>query len=220
MKKIIFLSAIMTVANLFGQKQEQGNVTLELEFAPIGSSPLKISSLRSRYFISDLSALRLSLFIGGSYTPTDEETAGLSTLTDKDRVINFVFRPGYEYHFEGTNKLSPYLGGELYYKNESTKNIDQDYNSNDGVQSLTTRSSNNTVGLNMLAGGDYYFTDKIYLGAELGFGITREGRGKTEYEIENYDSGITAPPDSEGNSTTLTWGPNYQATIRLGFCLK
>ena len=73
MRKIILLSAIMIATNLFGQKQEQENVTLELEFAPLGASPLKISSLRGRYFIDDIQAFRLSLYMGGKYTPTKEE---------------------------------------------------------------------------------------------------------------------------------------------------
>ena len=219
MKKIILLSAIIIATNLFGQKQEQDNVTLEFEFAPLGASPLKMSGLRGRYFISDLSAFRLSLFVGGTYTPTDTEVEDLPTLTDKDRTINFSINPGYEYHFDGTDKLSPYIGGELSYSKTSTKLSDESYNATQ-IRTLTTKTSNSTIGLRILAGGDYYFTDKIYLGAELGFGFTRTGREKTSYELENGYTGEVAPEDSEGNSTTLTWGPNYQATIRLGFCLK
>ena len=219
MKKIILLFAIMIATNLFGQKQEQDNVTLEFEFAPLGASPLKISGLRGRYFISDLSAFRLSLLVGGTYTPTDTEVEDLPTLTDKDRTINFSINPGYEYHFDGTDKLSPYIGGELSYSKTSTKLSDESYNATQ-IRTLTTKTSNSTIGLRILAGGDYYFTDKIYLGAELGFGFTRTGREKTSYELENGYTGEVAPEDSEGNSTTLTWGPNYQVTMRLGFCLK
>ena len=219
MKKIILLSAIIITTNLFGQKQEQDNVTLEFEFAPLGAEPLKMSGLRGRYFISDLSAFRLSLLVGGTYTPTDTEVEDLPTLTDKDRKINFSINPGYEYHFDGTDKLSPYIGGELSYSKTSTKLSDESYNATQ-IRTLTTKTSNSTIGLRILAGGDYYFTDKIYLGAELGFGFTRTSREKTSYELENGYTGEVAPEDSEGNSTKLTWGPNYQATIRLGFCLK
>lgn len=219
MKKIILLSVIIITTNLFGQKQEQDNVTLEFEFAPLGAYPLKMSGLRGRYFISDLSAFRLSLLVGGTYTPTDTEVEDLPTLTDKDRTINFSINPGYEYHFDGTDKLSPYIGGELSYSKTSTKLSDESYNATQ-IRTLTTKTSNSTIGLRILAGGDYYFTDKIYLGAELGFGFTRTGREKTSYELENGYTGEVAPEDSEGNSTTLTWGPNYQARIRLGFCLK
>jgi len=220
MKKIILLSAIMIATNLFGQKQEQDNITLEFEFAPLGASPLKIGGLRGRYFISDLSAFRLSLLVGGTYTPTDTEIEGFPTTTDKDITLNFSINPGYEYHFDGTDKLSPYIGGELSYSMKSTKNSDEVLYSLDKISTLTTKTLNSTLGLRILAGGDYYFTDKIYLGAELGFGFTRDGRGKTTYKLENSDSGEVAPEDSKGNSTLLNWGPNYQATIRLGFCIK
>jgi len=219
MRKIILLSAIMIATNLFGQKQEQENVTLELEFAPLGASPLKISSLRGRYFIDDIQAFRLSLYMGGKYTPTKEEEEGQPTLISKDKTFDFVFRPGYEYHFEGTDKLSPYLGTEVYYALSTTNNSYQGAIGNE-VQTTTTKFAKSTLGLNILAGGDYYFTDKVYLGVELGFGLTREGRGKTKVEYDNYPAGEDEPDDVVGNSTTLNWGPNYQATIRLGFCIK
>ena len=219
MKKIILLFSIMTCTNFFAQKQEPKNVTLELEFAPLGASPLKISSLRGRYFIDEIQAFRLSLYMGGKYTPTKEEEEGQPTLINKDKTFDFVFRPGYEYHFEGTDKLSPYLGTEVYYALSTTNNSYQGAIGNE-VQTTTTKFAKSTLGLNILAGGDYYFTDKVYLGVELGFGFTREGRGKTKVEYDNYPAGEDEPDDVVGNSTTLNWGPNYQATIRLGFCIK
>ena len=220
MKKIILLFSIMTCTNFFAQKQEPKNVTLELEFAPLGASPLKISSLRGRYFIDEIQAFRLSFFAGGTYTPTEYETPGLETLTDKEREINFVFRPGYEYHFDGTDKLSPYVGGEVFLSTKSTKSSEENYRSDNRIKTDITKTSKSPVGLNIFAGGDYYFTDKIYLGAEVGFGFTREGKGKTKYELENGEAGEIAPEDFKGNSSLLNWGPNYQATIRLGFCIK
>lgn len=133
--------------------------------------------MRGRYFISDLSAFRLSLFVGGTYKLTDEETEDNPTLTDKDRTIDFSINPGYEYHFDGTDKLSPYIGGELAYTQTSEK-VSDESNNQTQIRTLTTKTSNSTIGLRILAGGDYYFTDKIYLGAELGFGFTRTGRKK------------------------------------------
>ena len=50
--------------------------------------------------------------------------------------------------------------------------------------------------------------------------VAGAGRGKTKVEYDNYPAGEDEPDDVVGNSTTLNWGPNYQATIRLGFCIK
>ena len=46
----VFLTALAFFLSFsfFCQKQEQGNITLELEFAPLGSEPLKINSLRQK----------------------------------------------------------------------------------------------------------------------------------------------------------------------------
>jgi outer membrane protease len=74
--------------------------------------------------------------------------------------------------------------------------------------------------MNVLTGADYYITDKIYLGVELGFGFQYEGRGGSSVVWENPENSSETDSDEIGNSSNFQWGPNYQATIRLGYCLK
>jgi hypothetical protein len=87
---------------------------------------------------------------------------------------------------------------------------------------MTTKNTNRSskTGLNFICGTDYYFSDKIYLGVEMGFGFLREGRGLNAVKYKNPQDPTMTDTKTKGNSTSLNWGPNYQGTIRLGFCIK
>jgi hypothetical protein len=52
--------------------------------------------------------------------------------------------------------------------------------------SVTTGSS--TLGLNALAGFDFYFTDNLYLGAEISLGLNRTSYRDRETEASNADN--------------------------------
>jgi len=219
--KYLFLSVltIFTVNLSMAQKQEKGNYTVEMELAPLGSEPLKINSFRLRKFTTDQTALRLSAFIGGKRTPS-VNTIGEIELKDLNSSFDFTLRPGFEKHFDVTNKLSPYLGTELFIGYGQTV---QSSESNWGAsQIMTTKniSRNSNVGLNIVCGTDFYFSDKIYLGIEMGFGFLRDGKGTYATKYKNPSDPTLTDTEMKGNSTSLNWGPNYQGTFRLGFCIK
>lgn len=220
---MICLSVLAMSSTMFAQKQESGSQTIEMEFAPLGSEPLKINSFRYRYFTSDNIALRASLFVGGKGTTTyGELEEGATQTKSKNSNLDFTFRPGIEKHFDGTDKLSPYVGGELYLGLETTKDKAESNWSSDPkkIQTETTKTSKSTFGLNALMGVDYYVTDHLYLGAELGFGFLNSGKGKTKITYDNPESEGTSDSETTGNSSSLDWGPNYQGTIRLGWVFK
>jgi len=222
MKKVVLLVGLsLCWISVSAQKQEQGSQTIEMEFAPLGSEPFKINALRYRYFIKDNVAIRASLFMGGKRNTTFSDTTGGVTMT-KDRNGNFdlSLRPGIEKHFEGTDKLSPYMGAELYFGLKTTKNSDQElWSDGKTIQTMITKTSSSSFGPNVFLGTDYYVTDHLFLGAELGFGLLFNGKGKTK---TSYDNPEFPMQDTEvaGNTTELNWGPNYQGTIRLGWIFK
>jgi opacity protein-like surface antigen len=221
MKTKITILALLISAVSFSQKQDAGDIPIELEFAPLGASPLKIASLRARYFKSDDIAFRMSLYLGGSSKPTYSKPNDVE-LVSKTSDFNFVLRPGIEKHFEGTDNLSPYIGGELSYgykRNSSYTESNWSSNSSE-IKAKNSVDSKSTFGMNVLTGADYYITDKIYLGVELGFGFQYEGRGGSSVVWENPENSSESDSDEIGNSSNFQWGPNYQATIRLGYCLK
>jgi hypothetical protein len=227
MKKVILSMAValacVTSAN--AQKQAGGEKNLEVQFAPLSGSPVSISGIRLRIFNSESSAIRLGLFLGGSSSEvitqeTDTEIDALE-LIDVDKSFDFSIRPGYEMHFAGTDRLSPYVGAELLIglSNSTTEVQSQYLDDNDADQVMTTitKTGTSTFGLNVVAGADFYFSDAIYLGAELGFGFASSNDKEVETTYENPADGFKDFTDTVGNEKSSSWGPNYQGTIRLGW---
>ena len=224
MKKIMIIVGALTLStSMFAQKQVAGSQTVELEFAPLGSEPFKVNSLRYRYFKSENTAYRMSLFLGGKSTSTLGDTIGGAAQTkDKNSNFDFALKPGIEKHFVGTDKLSPYYGAELFLGIKKTKNNDEENWTADNKQigSTTTKTPKTSMGLNVLMGADYYISSNLYLGAELGFGFLKDGLGKTKTTYEHSEDTTLKDTDTKGNTSELKWGPNYQGTIRIGWIFK
>jgi len=189
MKKVIlsFALALTTVAGAFAQKQQGGEKNLEVQFAPLGGSPIGIDGIRLRLFNSDgTGAIRVRLGLGGTNDVTVRSQAqevGNNTvpeLYDTEKSFNFSLRPGYEMHFEGTDRLSPYVGAELVFATGSETLIKEFFDGTTAaddaeISKMSTweaerKRGTTTFGLNAVAGVDYYIADNLYLGVELGFG--------------------------------------------------
>jgi hypothetical protein len=219
---IALLSILFLNFGLIAQKQETGSITLELEFSPLGSEPLKINSLRGRYFLNETIALRTSVFAGGKRNASKSYNSDSSlTFVNTNGNFDFSIRPGIERHFDISNRLSSYVGGEFYYGYNSTRNAVQSPNSNNSVMTTYQIGGASSFGLNVLSGTDFYFSDKIYMGIELGFGFLFTGRSisKTKYNNQDESSNLENTV-SKGNTTNINWGPNYQGTIRLGYHIR
>ena len=217
--------ALACVTGATAQKQAGGEKNLEVQFAPLSASPVSISGIRLRIFNSETSAIRLGLFLGGSNTEeiTQETNTEIDALEliNVDKSFDFSIRPGYEMHFAGTDRLSPYVGAELLFgMSNSTSEVQEQYlddNDNEQVKTLITKTGTSTFGLNVVAGADFYFSDAIYLGAELGFGFASVKDKEIEKTWENPADGDKDDTDTLGNTKSSSWGPNYQGTIRLGW---
>jgi hypothetical protein len=205
----------------FSQKQDEGDIPIELEFSPLGANPLKISSIRSRYFLKDNLAFRTGIFLGGTSNPSYSEINNIE-LVNSSRSFNFNIRPGIEKHFNGTDRLSPYYGGELSFTNKKdvTSNQSVWLSNADEIKTQKNISSNSIYGLNIFSGADFYITDKIFLGVEIGFGLQYDGRGRTSVKWRNPENNSESNSKEIGNTSSFQWGPNYQGTIRLGYCLN
>lgn len=227
MKKVALICALALagVTGTFAQKQTGGEKNLEVQFAPLGGSPVSISGIRLRIFNSESSAIRLGLFLGGTNTETITQDADndldLLELIDVDKSFSFSIRPGYEKHFAGTDRLSPYVGAELLIGITSTTTESQtqytDDNGDPAAYNTITKGGTSTFGLNLVAGTDFYFADNIYLGAEIGFGFSRTSDKENETTYEDAPDGFDDSTSTVDNSKSSSWGPNFQGTIRLGW---
>jgi hypothetical protein len=223
MKKII-LAATLLAASLttFAQdetiKPTSGENTLELQFAPLGGSPFSMGGIRYRKFTSETMAFRATVFIGYTNTSTlkqeEDGDADLIKLKDASSSFEIAIRPGVEFHLAGTSRLSPYYGAEIDIANKQTRDKTQTQNADKAVDKAVTRNADGftRLGLNGIFGADYYLAPKVFIGAELGFGLAFTKDSKTV--------GVPAEGDKVeskvGNEGTFNLGPNVLAQFRLG----
>lgn len=265
MKKVILSVAIAltAVTGAFAQKQEGGEKNLEVNFAPLGGSPIGMDGIRLRLFNADgTGAIRVRIGLGGTNDVTVNTQSRVAAnpnktvipeLYDTEKSFNFSIRPGYEIHFEGTDRLSPYVGAELLFASGSETLIREFHGASNSTETVESTSADKwstweaerkrgttTFGLNAVAGFDYYFVDNLYLGAEIGFGFqtkkhkdqeitlsndhylySAEAQGDDDFDYAGVEDGkvvIKTPVgDGTGKFKNGGWGPNYQATIRLGW---
>lgn len=230
-KSILFVAA--AVAALFATevsaqdyKPLAGDNTLEVQFAPMGNTPISMGGIRYRRFIADKTALRATVFVGyntsSTITQQADANANLLELKDRERAFEIGIRPGIEKHLEGTERLSPYFGAEIDFAIRSTKNrserqvgVDEveTYTQTNGDYAAGTADGFTRFGLNGVFGADYYVAEKLYIGAELGFGfsVVRDAKIKEADTAE----GFTAGDDIKGGGS-FTLAPNVLAQLRLG----
>ena len=195
-----------------------GDMNLEIQMASpfAAGEPFSLDGVKFRYFLSNTSAFRLNVNVNASSETeiTDQEDTDADLLELKKKTADFEFKiaPGYEMHFSGTNKLSPYVGGDIVLDfQRSSKNVESQPDE-DLIYKKTT-SGSFAFGLNGVAGFDYYFAKSLYIGAELNYGLnmTSEFATKTTNDIEGVD-------DTEvKNGGSFSFAPAAMGKFKLGF---
>jgi hypothetical protein len=160
--------------------------------------------LKGRYFLSDNLALRVQVGILTASKVTKNEVAGVS-VSDRVAKNGFALVLGVEKHFSGAERLSTYAGADLLIGSASAGS-----KVNDGTNDLTSKQSAFGFGLRGVTGFDYYFIPKVYLGAELGLGLSYNGYGVVKA------SGGTLT-DSKEKSSSFTVTPFIIPAFRLGY---
>lgn len=237
MKKIILSIAALAIgAAAFAQKPTSGNITTEIGLggllgAPANPATLNIPQgmLRFRYFLSDNMAVRAHLGFGSGSTTSKVSTApGVTPVVVAESKVSTTglgIAAGIEYHLAGTDKLSPYLGAEVGYGSGSTKTETTNSANANGSAPTTGNKFNQdggattTLAVNAFIGGDYYITEKVYIGAELGIGLFKSGK-TAEQTTEVTVAGVTTKVTSqEAKSSSFGLVPNVIGQVRLGIVL-
>lgn len=237
--------ATESVESSSSYKQEAGDKTLEFQFqSPFASgSPFSLNAgeIRFRQFKSETFALRAGVHY--SYNTKQDAFATVSEVkdgkvnvtesyADVTRNVAINFRPGFELHFDGTERLSPYVGAVAAIGFDKKSVIDREAVDSDFAKTADkakfdkvirqkTRTGNLNLGLNAVAGFDYYFTKKLYIGAEMGFGFNVLKPFKTRTTDDNTsDKGVFAGKDGDAVKTgvsTIQFAPNFIGAFRLGY---
>lgn len=220
MKKFILAlalgSAVVANAQDSEFKPNAGSNNLEFQFAPLGGSPIGISGIRFRRFTTPTSAMRANVFLGINHTSTitqDADNNGAKELKTKETTIDFSVRPGIEKHFSGTDRLSPYVGAEVDLGIRTSSKKQEVQNGTDVAENkIKNETGAFRFGINAVAGFDFYFAKKLYLGAELGFGVALNTPLKTK-----TTSASTTVESKVDKDNTINFGPNVVSAIRLGY---
>jgi opacity protein-like surface antigen len=222
-KAVLFIALVATAAvGAQAQKFQGGEKNLEVQFNPFGGSPIGMpNGFRFRMFNSESSAIRVGFNIGGTNVSevyeqqtqvegSDGAKVVLPELNQSMKTFNFSIRPGYEMHFQGTDRLSPYVGAELAFSMSSSELMREFHNSNNAddqskpenwqTWDMTVKNGSSSFGLNALAGVDFYFADNFYLGAEVSLGFQNTSFKDRETTASNEDAWkYSQGPESTGN---------------------
>jgi len=201
--------ALATASGAYAQKMQGGEKNIEVQFAPLGGSPISINGIRFRMFNSESSAIRIGLIMNNSTVTTvntqqtktqssDNKVIILPELYDTETNRNLGISAGYEMHFAGTDRLSPYVGGQLSFTTGTEKLVREFHNANNAddqpkpenwqTWEMTRTQKTSTFGLAVVAGVDFYFVDNFYLGAEMGLGFQSKRYKDRETEAGNADA--------------------------------
>ncbi|ABG57301.1 hypothetical protein [Cytophaga hutchinsonii] len=220
-------------------KPGAGDVLAEIGFLAggIGANPTSLQNsafggvspqLKFRYFLQDQVALR----IGFGFTQTAEKNRyyeanpGSGEGFARDAYSRFDLNAGLEKHFTGTGRLSTYVGADLLFQKvgASTKWENSDGNTFVDGQKRQTKGFNTAgdnasfgFGLRAVSGADYYFVEKVYLGAEFGWGFVASKEGKTKDETTPAGGGATNTVETKSTGGTFNLAPSLTAGLRLGF---
>ena len=223
-------------------KPDKGANNLELNFVPLNGKPIQLTYLRYRKFISPTMALRLGIGVSYSSSKADSVFQSLMpgatidskvTSTYKKTELGWNIRPGFEHHYAGTSRLSPYMGAELDIAGQSSKEITpmgvDATGKSEEVTVMTEKNKNKggfmRIGVNVIGGFDAYITKHLYLGTELGFGFQMVNYKKYEKTTAYPSTYPTIPSGTfdPGNPGAVTQGkemnvgPNFNSSIRLGW---
>jgi hypothetical protein len=230
---------------VFGQdslKVTRGHVTTELNINPFqGELSLNnaLNQIKVRYFISNKTAMRIGLSLSSRKSTVDNSTVyGPSPYNQenekKTSTVGLNF--GFEKHFKGTKRLSPYISAELVVASKSSshtiKSTSQTNMPNTttevkikGAWQTITSPNNNYVtygyeeraffqyGMNLVGGFDFYVARNFYVGYEIAFALL-----KTEYKkIDITTKPSTGSPNPDISQKDFSVGPNLINGIRVGF---
>jgi hypothetical protein len=251
MKKLVFALALVSLVSFGAQAQKQmgDEHNIELGFTPLGDGVIDGTVLKYRNFLEDNRAFRVSLMLDNStdvYVTAQEgdesDTDPVSPqLHDTEQNSMFGLAVGYEMHWDGQDRLSPYWGVEAFFMTGNSSYETEYWGANDidNVGQLeknvtwtaTTSQGTNTFGIRLVTGADFYFTDAMYMGVEAGLGFA--STKVTDYTTEvsdlvawNLENGATPETDApvaivggidDGHLSNFTLGNVFQSSLRIGY---
>jgi len=229
MRKVILI-AVGTLLMCSAQAQFKpaaGTFGVELQFRPLGNVVIETSSLNlgirnvfgisPRLFVTDKIELKADLLLGTANTK-DEDTLnrgqGLVTQTTKTSAFGFGLNLGINYHFKGTERISPYVGASLGFGigKASTKITNLMFVTDDYSKA---KAGAFQFGFDVVTGFNWYIVNGLYLGAEVGLGLAfaKPMKSVNETKVGPTVTTTTVTP----TNSAIEFGFAANPAIRLGW---
>ena len=227
MNKKVLMTVVLAGATslVMAQKPTEGNSSsLEVQLNLSGESNTMVApSLKYRYFLSNNLAIRFGLAYNSSKETNNvaENADGTGgTGTQEVSSSSFSVAPGVEYHFAGTDRLSPYLGLAISIgSGKDTENWDNyaDFGDGGGYAEGVTADVETPVssfGVAFLAGADYYVAENFFLGAEFGWATNSITEKETSVTVTiDGDTSSSTSPEQKSSSS----GFGSVGGVRIGW---
>jgi len=251
MKKLSFLLCLVLLVfystQIFAQdtlKVSAGSWSTELNVNPLqGEFTLNnsVNQMKVRYFKTNSLAYRLAF----SFNSINRDDSQLNVYgsnpvdnSDVKKTTSAGLNLGFEKHFTGTRRLSPYVGAEIAFGIKSAKETIETLESTTEIkgawQSIqTVQYYNNgytyytvvdnvergyqSVGINLVTGFDFYVAKHFFFGYEMlfGFNYLKYDDIKTTFTPKQDQPNNTASPAKSAKETNF--GPKIVNGIRLGY---
>lgn len=248
-KSILLLTGVLafsmtSIAQGDSYKPVAGMSSFEVTFDP--SSIFNASSPGSTFALPSISnmngGVKYRMWLSDDVAARGTFLLGFNNRTDATQLINsggeivdakdtyfewaLQFRPGTEFHFSGTDRLSPYVGGELILAFGSNKYTMESLDASDAiVESYVKNGSSDftgnslpwmylngfSVGIGGFAGFDFYVAKQLYLGLEINYAFVYN----KPFNVETQTAGSDAVTTKTGNN--WYFNPAAGANLRLGW---
>jgi hypothetical protein len=229
MKKVLLFLG-MAIFGVAAQAQDfkpvAGDVTTEFGLTGgINNTDFKLNDgaalLRFRYFNKEKVAYRLGFNVSSTNDKTNAYGADANqkgTFTQK--ATNVLNNLGIEKHFTGTDRLSPYVGGDILFgtgsRTETSENtINKGVSYTKDIFNETKGPGYVSFGLRGVVGADYYIAKRMYLGVEAGLGLVYEKEGKTK--TTTTAAGVTTTTEHKSAGSSFNIKPSVITGVRVGF---
>lgn len=215
MKKVLLVSAIALFGIVSAQeyKPAAGDITVDLGVSGgLGNTSIALAdggtAFKVRYFKEDKLAYRFTMVLANN-----NKTANPSnTVESKDNDFSLGLGFGAEKHFTGTDRLSPYVGGDILiaYVSQSSKTTSTPTSGTQVISEVTGPNSFG-AGVRGVFGADYYFAKRVFLGVEAGLSLLYSSEGDKTTKV----TGIPDVTSKGGNNFNIS--PAIVTGIRIGY---
>lgn len=192
------------------------------------------NSILAKHHLTDDKVLRLGLglkSISDNWLMEDSISLSsgnraLQTIDSTESRLDFSLSVGYEKHLGTTRRLDPFIGAEMIIGRIGGTKINAstditDVTGTEKIQQITQIDGGFNFGLNFIAGFNYFFAERISIGAEinLGYLYTATGGDISNSRVVTPVSGseITDFSSSKNRSSSKGFNVNSTGGLMLSF---